>query len=145
MSPVSSTFWSTLRYALKEERHFALVVVCAFPTWARSESFGSGTRSDPAISSITYCDQDSLIRTPSPAGSGMPNHYIGDLPTHHGDFRALPRANRAFAYGRSRNPGATSSTGAPPVSAPSLLSQSSVHAAWPGERTCCATPVDCAP
>src|SRR3954469_11316968 len=55
------------------------------------------------------------------------------------------RANRAFAYDRSRNLGATSSTGAPPVSAPSLLSQSSVHAAWPGERTCCATPADCPP
>src|SRR3954447_22953388 len=79
MSAVSSTFSSTLRYALIEERHFALVVVCAFPTWARFESSGSGTRFDPAISSITYCDQDSLIRTPSPAGSGMPNHYIGDL------------------------------------------------------------------
>src|SRR5215470_8758447 len=53
-------------------------MVCAFPTWARFESFGSGTRSDPAISSITYCDQDSLLRTPSLAGSGMPNHYVGD-------------------------------------------------------------------
>ena len=50
---------------------------CAFPTWARFESFGSGTRSDPAISSITHCDQDSPIRTPLLAGSGMPNHYIG--------------------------------------------------------------------
>src|SRR5215469_14719777 len=53
-------------------------MVCAFPTWARFESFGSGTRSDPAISSITHCDQDSLLRTPSLTGSGMPNHYVGD-------------------------------------------------------------------
>src|ERR1051326_6149915 len=53
-------------------------MVCAFPTWARFESFGSGTRSDPAISSITYCNQDSLIRTPLLAGSGMLNHYVGD-------------------------------------------------------------------
>src|SRR5579864_6698153 len=54
-------------------------MVLRFPTWARFESFGSGTRSDPAISSITHCDQDSLIRTPSLTGSGMPNHYVGDL------------------------------------------------------------------
>src|ERR1700739_1095667 len=51
-----------------------------FQPRARFESFGSGTRSDPAISSITHCDQDSLLRTPSLTGSGMPNHYIGDLP-----------------------------------------------------------------
>src|SRR5215467_10867837 len=53
-------------------------MVCAFPTWARFESSGSGTRSDPAISSITHCDQDSLLRTPSLTGSGMPNHYVDD-------------------------------------------------------------------
>jgi len=35
-------------------------LVCAIPTWARFESSGSGTQSDPAISSITYCDQDSF-------------------------------------------------------------------------------------
>src|SRR5215468_4990598 len=45
-----------------------------FATWAR---LGSGTQSDPAISSITHRDQDSLIRTPSLRGSGMPNHYVG--------------------------------------------------------------------
>src|SRR5215467_8963386 len=49
-----------------------------FPTWARFESFGSRTRSDPAISSITHCDQDSFLRTPLLTGSGMPNHYVGD-------------------------------------------------------------------
>src|SRR5579864_6143568 len=54
-------------------------MVLRFATRARFESFGSGTRSDPAISSITQCDQDSLIRTPSLTGSGMPNHYAGDL------------------------------------------------------------------
>jgi hypothetical protein len=50
----------TLQHALIEERHFALLVGLRFPTWARFESFGSGTRSDPAISSITHCDQDSF-------------------------------------------------------------------------------------
>src|SRR5579871_2353492 len=54
-------------------------MVCAFPTWARFESFGPGTRSDPAISSITDRDQDSLLRTPSLTGSGIPNHYVDDL------------------------------------------------------------------
>src|SRR5215467_7008415 len=44
-------------------------MVCAFPTWARFESSGSRTRSDPAISSITHCDQDSVVRTPSLADS----------------------------------------------------------------------------
>src|SRR5579864_45748 len=78
MSAVSSTFLSTLIQALIEERHFALVVGLRFPPKARFESFGSGTRSDPAISSITYRDQDSLIRTPLLTGSGMPNHYVGD-------------------------------------------------------------------
>src|SRR5579864_6647482 len=78
MSAVSSTFLSTLIQALIEERHFALVVGLRFPPKARFESFGSGTRSDPAISSITYRDQDSLLRTPLLTGSGMPNHYVGD-------------------------------------------------------------------
>jgi hypothetical protein len=60
MSAVSSTFWRTFLYALIEERHFALVAGLRFPTWARFESFGSGTRSDPAISLITRSDQDSF-------------------------------------------------------------------------------------
>jgi hypothetical protein len=54
-------------------------MVCAFPTWARFESSGSGTQSDPTISSITYCDHDYFFEHPSQKGSGMPNHYIGDL------------------------------------------------------------------
>ena len=51
MSAVSSTFSSTLLYALQEERHFALVDGLRIPTLARFESSGSGTQSDPAISS----------------------------------------------------------------------------------------------
>jgi hypothetical protein len=43
------------------EEPFCLVDrFCAFPTWARFESSGSGTQSDPAISSITDRDQDSF-------------------------------------------------------------------------------------
>src|SRR5581483_2458204 len=36
----------------------------------------------------------------------------------HRDFRVLPRANRAFATGRSPSPGATSSRDAPPAFEP---------------------------
>src|ERR1700751_4951 len=55
-------------------------MVCAFPTWARFESPGSRTQSDPAISSITHCDHDSFYSNSlHKQGSGMPNHYLGDL------------------------------------------------------------------
>ena len=53
-------------------------MVLRFPTWARFESLGSRTRSDPAISSITNRDHDYVFELPG-QGSGMPNHYIGDL------------------------------------------------------------------
>jgi hypothetical protein len=36
------------------------------------------SQSDPAISSITHCAQDYLFELPC-LGSGMPNHYAGDL------------------------------------------------------------------
>src|ERR1700756_5933595 len=55
-------------------------MVCAFPTWARFASSGSRTQSDPAISSITHCDHDSFYSNSlHKRGSGMPNHYAGDL------------------------------------------------------------------
>jgi len=60
MSAVSSTVSSTLLYALIEERHFALVVGLRFPTLGSLLIVGAGTQSDPAISSITDCDQDSF-------------------------------------------------------------------------------------
>jgi len=34
------------------------LLVCAFPTWARLESFGSGTRSDPAKALIQISGQE---------------------------------------------------------------------------------------
>ena len=55
----------------------SLVGGLRFPTWARFQSLGSGTQSDPAISSITYRDHDYLFELPG-LGSGMLNHYIGD-------------------------------------------------------------------
>ncbi len=57
---------STLRQALNKERHFALVDGSRLPTWARFESSGSGTQSDPAISSITNGDHDYLFELPQP-------------------------------------------------------------------------------
>jgi len=48
-------------------------------------------------------------------------------------------ANRASTFDRSRNPDATSSTDALPVSAPSRPWRSSVHVAWRCGKNCCAT------
>src|SRR6476646_6817272 len=64
---------STRRRALCEERHFALVDKLRIPTLGSLESSGSGTQSDPAISSITTCDHDSCFELPA-RGSGIPNH-----------------------------------------------------------------------
>src|SRR5215831_13298872 len=50
---------STLRRALQEERHFALVDGFALPTaGSLGNRFRSGTQSDPCISSIRNCDHD---------------------------------------------------------------------------------------
>jgi hypothetical protein len=51
-----------------------------FPPGLAVESSGSGTQSDPTISSITNCDHDYFFELPShQQGSGIPNHYVGDL------------------------------------------------------------------
>ena len=119
---------STQLRALEEERHFALVVGLRFPTWARFNR--SGQELSPTQPSLRSLTAIMITCSNSPAlGSGMPNHYVGDLLHTIGDVRALPRANRAFAIGRSRSPDATSSTDARPTFAPSLLSRSFFHAA----------------
>src|SRR5207248_4311357 len=69
---------STLRPALGKERHFALVDGFAFQPKARSQSLRSGTQSDPTISSITTAIMITTSNSPG-LGSGMPNHYVGDL------------------------------------------------------------------
>jgi len=66
MSAVSRRFQTTLQRALKEERHFALVDrFCALQPGLAFNRWGSGTQSDPAISSITTCDHDYLFELPS--------------------------------------------------------------------------------
>ena len=67
------------------------------------------------------------------------------LTAHHGDVRAVPRANRTFSSARNPIPGATSSTDEPPVYEPWPPWRSSVPAAGPGGKTCCAIPGRCAP
>ena len=79
MSAVSRTFSSTLQHRLGVERHFALVEICQANLGLASNRSGSGTQSDPAISSITNRDHDYLFELPSFKGSGIPNHYVGDL------------------------------------------------------------------
>jgi len=71
-------FPSTPLHALGEERHFALVDGLRVPTWARSVSLGSGTQSDPAISSIPTAIMITASNSPV-KGSGIPNHYVGEL------------------------------------------------------------------
>src|ERR1017187_7069437 len=64
--------------------------------------------------------------------------------SHHGDFRAVPRANRTSSTARNSIPCASSRTVAQPIGGPWRLSQSSVRPADPDENICCATPADCA-
>ena len=72
------TFSSTLRHALREERHFALVEICQANLRLASNHCGSGTQSDPTISSIATAIMITSSNSPA-KGSGMPNHYGGDL------------------------------------------------------------------
>jgi len=72
------TFSSTRLHPLRFERHFALAEVCQTNLGLVSNGFRSNTQSDPTLSSIA----NSIVITTSnsPAkGSGMPNHYGGDL------------------------------------------------------------------
>jgi len=69
---------STRSHALKEERLFALGDGLRFPTWARSNRQGPElSPTQPSLQSLTaimIAGSNSLRR-----GSGMPNHYVGDL------------------------------------------------------------------
>jgi hypothetical protein len=73
MSARVKHFLSALLYALKEERHFALIDGVAFSNRRLARNrFRSGTRSDPCISSVAT----SIMITSSNSSvkrSGLPN------------------------------------------------------------------------
>src|SRR5579864_5244331 len=71
-------FSGTLRHPLRAERHFALVEICQANLGLASNRCGSGTQSDPTISSIATSIMITTSNSPV-KGSGMPNHYGGDL------------------------------------------------------------------
>ena len=87
-------FVSTLLHALREERHFALVEKIAIPTKGSLViSFRSGSRSDPCISSVHNLDHDyyfELLREEEWNAQSI----VRCSTAHHGDVRAVPRANR---------------------------------------------------
>ena len=84
-------------------------MVCEFSTWARFESLGSGTQSDPAISSISNSDHDYVFELPEEPGAGCPiiTSVIYCTPSR---FPGSPACEPSFATGRSPSLGATSST-----------------------------------
>src|ERR1035437_977914 len=129
-------FSSTPRHALEEERHFALVEAFAFalPTKARSQSVSVRNSVRPIHLFDRNFDHDSYFELPCEGGAGCPI-ITSVITAHHGDVRALPRANRTSSSARSPIPCATSSTCAPPVSGPSPPWRSSVLAASPGGNT----------
>src|ERR1041385_3851280 len=78
MLAVARTFSSTLQHRLGVERHFALVEICQANLGLASNRRGSRTQSDPTISSISTSIMITTSNSPV-KGSGMPNHYGGDL------------------------------------------------------------------
>jgi hypothetical protein len=79
MSAVSSTFSGTLLYALREERHFALVDGLRFPTLG-SLLIVQGQELSPTQPSLRSQTAIMITSSNSPSkGSGIPNHYVGDL------------------------------------------------------------------
>ncbi len=137
-------FSSTLRHALGEERHFALVEAMRAPTKARSQSLRSGTQSDPTISSITTAIMITTSNS-SLQRSGTPINML-DVLLHTTAISGLSRVRTELdPTADNPIPDASSSTGEPPVAGPSRLWRFSVPSSSSGGDTCCATPVCCAP
>ena len=79
MSAAVKQFSSTLLYALIEERHFALVDGLRFPTLG-SLLIVRGQELSPTQPSLRSLTAIMITCSNSPPkGSGMPNHYVGDL------------------------------------------------------------------
>src|SRR5215831_11916453 len=127
-----------------EERHFALLVGLRVsnPGLALNRSGQELGPTQPSLRSLTAI-KIRFFELPHLLGAGCPI-ITSVMDCSPSGFPGFP-ANRTCSTVDSPIPGASSSTDAPPASAPSRPSQSSVHAAWRGERTGCATPADCAP
>src|SRR6266481_7602564 len=98
---------------------------------------GQDSRSDPCISSVCNCHHDyyfELLGEEERDGQSIARCSTA----HHGDFRAVPRADRTFLPARSPIPCASSRTAEWLTCGPSLPSQSSARVASPSENTYCA-------
>jgi hypothetical protein len=65
-------FSGTLRHPLRAERHFALVEICQANLGLASNRCGSGTQSDPTISSIATSIMITTSNSPAERGAGCP-------------------------------------------------------------------------
>src|SRR6202795_391232 len=139
-------FLGVLTRALRRARHFALVEGSAIPTnqGPLVIRFRSETQFDPCISSVCNCDHDyyfELLREEERDAQSITRCSTA----HHGDFRAVPRANRTFSPARNPIPFATSNTDEPLVCGPWRPLRFSALFSSSGEDTCCATRARCAP
>jgi hypothetical protein len=72
-------FSSTLRHALGEERHFALVEGLRFPTKGSLAIAAVRNSARPGHLFDHNHDHNYSFELPQFQGSGMPTHYVGDL------------------------------------------------------------------
>ena len=146
MSAVSSLKLRTPLHALEEERHFALVGWFCFanPRLAGNR-FRSETQSDPCISSIRNRDHDYYFELLFLSEEQDAQSITRCSTEHHGDFRAVLRANRTCSTADNPIPGASSNTAESPVCAPLQPLPSCVHAASLNVHTCDAIPANFAP
>jgi hypothetical protein len=75
---VSSTFRAHLLHALGEDRHFALVDGLRFSNLGSLLIVRVRNSVRPSHLFDLNCDHDYVFELPFP-GSGIPNHYVGDL------------------------------------------------------------------
>jgi hypothetical protein len=97
-------------------------MVCLVQPRLARNRFRSGTRPDPCISSVSYCDHDyyfELLHEEERDAQSITRCSTA----HHGDFRALPRANRTFSTAHNPIACASSSKGELPVCVPWLPNQ----------------------
>jgi hypothetical protein len=133
--------------ALRRARHFALVEdSCSMPTPGPVLVIRLQVRNSvrPMHLFDPNCDHDyyfELLREEERDAQSITRCST----PHHGDFRAIPRANRTSSPARNPIPGASSSTDEPPACGPLRPWQSSALAASLSGDTCCATPANCAP